>query len=287
MGDYFFDDSEDGYGRVFVPRGPWEPAYRELVAKENVAVVRLSAAMGWRGSDLGFLQELRELKGVEVYSSEVRDASVIGTLSKLRLVGLECELRRPIDFTALPELEVVKATWKSALDSLLQCSGLRHLNLVNWPGADFRLLVKMTQLAKLQITSRKLSALRGIAALQALEWLDLHACPKLSSLEEIQSCTSLRHLEITSCKGVRDISPSGDLRLLRELHLDDGGDIETLLPIQECKLLERLSFFGTTRIADGRLSVLELLPSLQTLRFAPRRHYDRTREELLYGKRGQ
>jgi hypothetical protein len=287
MGDFFFDESEDGYGRVFVPRGPWETKYTDLVVKESVPIVRLSASAGWRGSDLGFLEELHELRGIEIYSWDVRDASVISSLSELRLVGLECALRRPIDFTALPRLEVAKVTWRRALDSLLERTNLRHMNLVNWPATDLQPLAKMTRLSKLLITSRKVSALRGIGPLNALEWLDLNSCQKLSSLGDLRSCGKLKRLEITSCKSVRDISAIGHLRLLRELHLDDGGEIETLMPIQECKLLEVLSFFGTTRIVDGKLSAIEALPNLQTLRFAPRRHYDRTREELLDRRRQQ
>jgi hypothetical protein len=285
MVNYSFDQSEDGYGRVFVPHGPWERGYNALVVKEQIAVVRLSAAMGWRGTDLEFLKELGELRGIEIYSLDVRDATVIGSLRHLRLVGLECDLRAPIDFTALSKLEVVKATWKRALEGLLQCSQLKHLNLVNWPGASLRALANMTRLAKLQITSRKLSALSPISSFQELEWLDLCACPKLTSLEDVRSCAGLRRLDVTSCKAIRDISPIGSLVLLRELHLDEDGDIESLLPLQACKQLEKLSFFGTTRIVDGRVSVVEALPHLRTLRFAPRRHYDRTRDEILHGGR--
>lgn len=281
MREYLLDETDGGYGRVFVPCGPWKPTYGELVAREKVAAVRLSAAMGWRGSDLGFLEDLPELRSVEVYSWDVRDASAISTLRKLRLVGLQCNLRRPIDFMALRELEVVKATWKPALESLLQCSHLKHLNLMNWPSVDFQPLAKLTRLAKLQITSRQLSDIRGISALQSLEWLDLHSCPNLSPIEDIRSCVNLRHLEMTSCKRVSNIAPVGDLRLLHALHLDGGGNIQSITPLRGCPLLEVLSFFGTTRIEDGQLSVIEMLPHLRTLRFAPRRHYDRKREDLL------
>lgn len=286
MSDYFFVDSEDGYGRVFVPRGPWKPSYNHLVAKENVHVVRLSSSMGWRGQDLEFLRDLPFLRGVEIYSWDVRDASVIGSLSELRLVGLDCDLRKQIDFTALPKLEVVKGTWKKPLESLLHCKGLKHLNLSNWPEEDLRSLSAMTKLTKLLLTSRKLSSLRGISSLEALKWLDLHACPKLTSLEELRSCVSIRHLEITSCGAVDDVSPIGDLHELRELALDGCKDLDTLTCIQGCENLEQLSFLGTTRVTDGKLSFISELPKLHSLRFTPRRHYDRKRVELLRGSDG-
>lgn len=285
MDSYFIDDSEDGYGQVFVPRGPWQPSYTDLVEKQQIAVVRLSASAGWQGSDLQFLQELPNLRGIEVYSPEVRDASVIGSLHRLQLVGLDCKLRTRIDFGALRELEVVKATWAGAIEGVLECAGLKHLNLSNWPASDLDSLARLTQLAKLLLTSRKLTSLRGIDVLGALEWLDLDSCPKLTSVEGIQACQSIWHLELTSCKAIHKISPIGELGSLRELHLDENGEIESLEPLRHCRLLERLSFFGTTRVVDGKLSAVEELPRLKTLRFAPRRHYDRSRDDILHTTR--
>lgn len=281
MGAYFVDDSEDGYGQVFVPQGPWRPGYAELVVDQRLAVVRLSEAMGWRGTNLEFLRELPNLRGIEIYSHEVRDASVVASLHRLQLVGLDCDLRTPIDFGELTELEVVKATWSDAIESILQNSNLKHVNLTNWPRDDLGAFASMTRLTKLQLTSRKLRSLRGIGALKLLRWFDLHSCPRLSSVEGIGACKSISRLELTSCKAIRDISEIGELTALRELHLDDNGDVDSLEPLQSCKLLETLSFFGTTRIVDGKISVIQGLPRLRTVRFASRRHYDRKRVELI------
>jgi Leucine-rich repeat (LRR) protein len=167
-----------------------------------------------------------------------------------------------------------------AISSVLRNSGLKHLNLSNWPFDDLEALALMTRLTKLLLTSKKLVSLRGIDALISLKWLDLHACQRLKSIEGIQACQSISRLEITSCKAVHDISELGELGALVELHLDDGGEIESLDPLQRCTLLEKLSFFGGTRIRDGKISAIEGLPRLKTLCFAPRRHYDRTRDAV-------
>jgi hypothetical protein len=281
--DYFVDESEDGFGRVFVPRGPWRPAYLELVKERQVEGVRLSAAMGWSGTGVEFLGALPHLKGVEIYSPEVHDASVIGSLSQLQLVGLDCNLRAPIDFRRLSQLEVLKARWTEAIKSVLENDRLRRLNLSHWPGVDLGAIRLMPRLSRLQLTSATLASLGGIGALKSLEWMDLHRCPKLASLDGVQLCQTLWHLEITRCKAVHEISALGALPELRELHLDDNGEIDSLEPIRGCKFLERVSFLGTTCIRDGRISALEELPALKTLRFTPRAHYDRTRESILGG----
>ena len=139
----------------------------------------------------------------------------------------------------------------------------------------------MARLERLDLTSRKLISLRGVESLQSLQWLDLYACTKLDALDPIGLCPKIRHLAITSTKRFKDISPIGSLESLRVLHLDDDGEFESLKPLLRCTLLEELSFFGTTRITDGKISVLEQFKHLRTLRFTPRRAYDRTRKEIL------
>ena len=270
---------------MLVPRGPWTPRYTDLVRQQQVPVVRLSESAGWRGTDVRFLLELPELRGVEIYAWQVRDASVIATLRNLRLVGLECDLRVPIDFGQLPELEVVKARWNGAIQDVLNNPNLEYLNLSNWPMEDLQRLESMDRLARLALTSRKLRSLRGIDALKSLGWLDLYACPSLTSLEGIQNCQSMSRLDVSSCRAVHEISEVGELGSLRELELNNNGDLESLEPLRRCQSLERVSFFGTTRILDGKISVLEELPRLKKVVFGRRRHYDRKREELIQGMR--
>jgi hypothetical protein len=277
---YSLDESEDGFGKVFIPHGPWQPLFAEIVSREQIAVVRLSAAMGWQGTDLSFLAQLTELRGIEIYAWDIRDASVISKLSTLRLVGLQADLRTRIDLALLPALEVVKATWKKAIDSVFACKTLRYLNLVNYPAADLSSVAGMTSLTRLALTSRHLSSLQGLAALASLKSFDLDACPKLESISGLDACKDIEHLEITSSKAFRDASPIAALRSLNRLRLDDCGEITTLEPLRSCQALEYLSFVGTTRIADGDLSFIDSLPRLRHVQFAPRRHYNRTPAEL-------
>lgn len=159
--EYWLTESEEGFGTVFVPRGPWRSAYNDLMETKNVQVIRLSYSAGWREADVGFLAQFPNLRGAEIYSWEVRDVSVLERLSQLRVLGLECDLRKPVDLSKLPMLEVVFATWKKALDSLFQCSGLWYLNVVNWPAEDLQPLAAMAKLERLRLSSRKLLSDRG------------------------------------------------------------------------------------------------------------------------------
>lgn len=283
MSGFFIDESEDGIGRVFVPRGPWRPDYKEVVENQHIEGVRLSASMGWRGADVGFLRELPDLRSVEIYSPEVRDARVLGALHRLQLIGLDCDLGLSIDLGGLEELEVVKARWTQAIRDVLHKPSLKHLNLSKWPYEDLEPLATLRGIVRLQLTSRKLASVRGIGALKALEWLDLDSCPRLSSVVGLRDCQRVSHIELTSCRAIDELSEIGELSSLTELHLDNNGAINSLKPLVRCRRLEKLSFLGSTRVLDGEISVLESLPSIKVLRFAPRRHYDRTRAQVLSG----
>ncbi|MBA3580745.1 MAG: hypothetical protein H0W42_12270 [Gemmatimonadaceae bacterium] len=281
MSDFFIDHSEEGYGSVLVPRGPWRPEYRQLLMTKQVIGVRLSSSMGWRSSDVTFLKELPDLRVLEIYVSEVRDASVISSLPELRVLGLQCDLRSEVDFSALTKLEVVKAAWKPALQGLLGCTTLKQLNLMKWPGIDLGGLSKLTRIARLQLTSNTLRTLHGLTELLSLRILDLDACPKLRSLEDVAGTPSIQQVEVTSCRSVRSIAALSALRELRVAILDDNAEIDSLRPLAPCHLLEELSFVGSTRITDGKISAIEHLPRLRSLRFSPRVHYDRRHEDLL------
>lgn len=281
MQDYYFTESEDGYGRVFVPCRPWKPTFTDMVIKENISVVRLSASAGWRDSNLGFLKDLRKLSGIEVYSYDALDLSVLSLLHDLKLVCLQCEIKSAIDISGLQGIEVVKATWKRGLESILHCANLKVLNIVNWPYVDFLHLTEMSKIIRLFVVSRTLTSLKGIESLRELELLDIHRCSKLNSIDDLRHCVNIRHLEISSCNAIVDISPIGSIKKLTELYLDNDGDIASLTPIQQCKYLQYLSFVGSTKIVDGKISVVEGLTDLKALQFIPRRHYDRMRKDIL------
>lgn len=287
MSEYFVESEErtgHRYGRVLVLRGPWKPEFASYMGREGIDGLRLSASVGWKGADLQVLSELSFLRSLEIYSQEVRDCSVIGSLKELRLLGLECDLRGSIDFEPLAKLEVVKVTWAKALEGVLRCEQVSHFNVSNWPDLDLFRLAQLIRLRELLVTSRKLDSLRGISVFNLLERLDLHGCPKLTTLEGVDSCRRLTSFSLSACKAVGDVSVLASLTGLREVELDSCGEIRSLSPLAALRGLERLSFDGDTRILDGDLSFIEALPALRTLVFAPRRSYNRTRTELMSAK---
>ncbi len=270
---FWVDDYERGGGKVLALTGPWRPAIADEIERRDVYVLRLSASNGWVGADVSFLSELPGLRGLEIYGSTLRDVSPIECLRGLEFIGLECDFRSALDFTVFPKLKSCFLTWKSGAESLLECPGLEHLNVSNYPYPDLSQLSCRARLTRLQLTGRKISSLLGIEQCVRLDVLDLFDCPNLASLRGVEQVPSLRDIEIEQCKSVSSVEPIGYLSSLVSLVLNDCGNIESLDPLRRCQNLERLCFTGTTVIADGDLSVLESLPKLQAIRFADRRSY--------------
>ncbi len=274
-------ESEHGFGRVFIPSGLWKPEYSTFLRSEGIDGLRLSNSAGWKGSDLQFLSELPFLRSLEIYSWGVRDCSALSSLSELRLVGLECDVRGSVDFGPLGKLEVVLLSWAKAIEGVLQCRRIRNLNVSKWPGVDLMSLTEMEELRELNVSSQKLHSLDGISEFSLLESLDLDRCPKLTSLEGVESCHRMTSFSLSSSKAVVDISVLARCKSLRVVELDSCGAIESLAPLAALHDLERLSFDGDTRVLDGDLSFVESLPKVRELVFAPRGSYNRTRKGLL------
>ncbi|MDP2271198.1 MAG: hypothetical protein Q8K32_10740 [Archangium sp.] len=275
--EYEVRDSQHGLGRVFILRGPWRPEYPDFMRRQGIDGLRLGDSAG---PDVGFLSEVPFLRSLEIYSRAVRDCSVLSSLNELRLLGLQCELRGSIDFGPLAKLEVALLSWEKAVDGVLGCRQLRHLNVSGWPEVDLSKLAQLDKLQALYLQSRRLQSLHGLSAFPVLEHLDLHGCPKLASLAGVEACQRLTSLSVSACR-VGDVSVLASLPGLRTVELDSCGDIGTFAPLAALHDLERLSFDGNTRVLDGDLSVIEGFPKLHSLVFAPRGLYNRNRTELL------
>ncbi|KAL6651402.1 hypothetical protein ACP70R_010327 [Stipagrostis hirtigluma subsp. patula] len=154
--------------------------------------------------------------------------------------------------TALEELEIKHMSWLEALEGFESLGGLRHLKLSDISGLN-----------SLQ--------LRSCAALEELEIIE---CESLEALEGLESLACLRNLEVLDWPRLlpcleRLLRQGYELcRRLERL----GTDHCSLLTTSICKnltSLQCLEFHGTevTGLTDGQERVLQLLTSLQELRF--------------------
>ena len=279
---YFIDEAENDMGRCLVLKAPWSDVFIDVIRKENISVLRLTESMGWKGKDISFLEKLQDvgLRGVEVYAWDVKDVTPLQFISDLEYLGLQCEFTKAPDFSRFDRLKVCKLLWRPMAKTILDCSGLKLLNVVNYPAEDLQKLTNMTGLRRLQISSRKLVSLAGIESLPSLRIMDLAECPKLESLTGIETCQGLQVVELENCKKVNDISSLGELANLRDVVLTNCGKVKSLQPLAKCRLLESVTFAGDTNVEDGELTPLLDMPELKRMWFVDKRHYSHKRDQV-------
>jgi hypothetical protein len=279
---YFITEAEDDFGPCLVLKGPWSDDFIDVIREENISVLRLTESMGWKEKDISFLEKLKGigLRGVEVYAWDVKDITPLINLPDLEYIGLQCEFTKAPDFSSFKNLTHFFLFWRPKAETVFGCSGLKLLNVVNYPSEDLQDIKNISGLRRLQLTSRKLVSIAGIESLQSLRILDLAECTKLESLTGIEKCQELQVFELENCKKVNDVSSLGELASLRDVVLTDCGKVKSLQPLAKCRLLESLTFVGDTNVEDGELTPLLGMPELKRMWFADKRHYSHKRDQV-------
>lgn len=277
---YRIEPWEYGKGNIMTLTGPWKSDYKNVIISKDVSALRLSLSAGWTDNNISFVQELGQIKGLGIYSWNVQDISPVQDLAQLEMLGLQCDFRKPIDFSAFDKLLDCYIYWKPKCDSLFFCESLKHLNIECYPYSDFSNLGKLKHLETLNVTSRKLECMQGIELLNKIRVLDLYMCTKLLSLKGIEALSCLKTLEVVTCKKITDLTSVGSLNALTRFMFSNCGEVISLLPLIYCKNLEELFFIESTNVMDGNLTFFKKLPKLKKMRFANRKHYSHTREEI-------
>lgn len=263
-----------------VLEGLWKAQYSDVICKNNVSGLRLSASNGWCDTNIDFIHGLSTIQYLEIYNWDVIDTSPIESLPQLTNISLECNYRNSLDFTKFKDLQHCFFRWKPKSDSIFSSHSLKTLNIINYPYEDLQPLQALHQLKELKLTSKKLKSLAGTSSLEALVSIDLYHCTKLETLEEVQSAGKLTNLELESCRIISNLNPLSSLRKLTRVTLNNCGKLESLNPLKSCEKLSELFFIEDTNIEDGDTGIFVYLPALKTMWFANRKHYSHTREAV-------
>ena len=280
---YFLTDAEDGFGHCLVLKTSWSAELIDVIRNRDISVLRLTEAMGWNDIEVSFLNDLNDvgLRGVEIYSWDVKDISPLQCMTDLEYLGLQCDFNKAPDFSEFKKLRFCKLNWRPKAKTIFSCTNLESLNISSYPEDNLKPLENNVNLKSLQIISRKLTSLSGINALKNLNELILSDCSKLNSIDDIEKSENISVLYFNSCKKIDDISVLSKVHNIKKLVLDNCGDIDSLKPLVQCKKLETISFTGDTRIKDGDLSPLLKLPKLKNIFFNNKKNYSHNRESIV------
>jgi Leucine-rich repeat (LRR) protein len=271
---------EDGeVGKKLVLTGHWNSSVADFMLSQNVRSLELNYAKGWSDGPVSFLSDVPWLEGLDLVSEWHLDIAVVCSLVHLRYLNINQAWSGHMDFASLQKLEHCFLECGKGTETILKCANLRYLHLLSYKprvGDDFG---ELRTLEVLKLNNSALVSLprlksRGIRTL----WLDL--CPRFNELGSICQCATLSELHLSACKKISKIDELVCLTHLRKLGLSDNGEIASLKPLEQLTTLERVTFCGSTRIADGDLSPLFKLPRLKEVLFDPRRHYSHRPEDF-------
>jgi internalin A len=269
----------DGLPALVVLTGGWRDEYREIIRKEGLAALSIRV----NGEDLGFLDELRDLRGLVLNAWAVRDLAPIEALSNLETLTLNTP-KRPrldLDFASFSNLRRLGVYWNRGFESLASSSALEELYVFDPPDSDLVRFAELQSLRRLELSQgRKLISTTGIDQLTQLTFLGLYHQSSLEALTDLGRAVSLRELAIESCKKLSVIDEISPLENLVTLKLANCGEIRSLQPLEGLRCLERLFAWESTKIVDGDLTVLTRLPRLREVAMMSRRAYNPTVQEV-------
>ena len=213
--------------------------------------------------DLSFLADLPTLQQFGVFGLDPGDSlDPILWLSGLRRLVLPPTKGIALDLPRLTALESCSMFWDDGLASVLECSQLRELELVNYPDNDATRLSKLGRLEVLVLQTPKLRSFNGCAGLASLRDLTVKHSRVLTTIRGIESCARLERLTLNLCGKLIDIDAVALCPNLNYFHAECGR-LPSLRPLARSPKLADVSLTGRYfDVADGDLTPLVAVRSL-------------------------
>lgn len=269
----------DGLPALVILAGGWRDDYFEIIRAERLTALSIRVL----DNDLGFLRRLTDLRGLVLNGDNIRELRTLEELTDLETLTLNTPRRPRLDlkFEAFPALKRIGLYWNAGFESLFSCASLEELWVFSPPDVDLKRFGMLDSLRRLELSEgRRLKQTTGIERLARLTFLGLYLQQGLQRLAGVNELSSLVELALENCKSLKSIDAVSALTGLNTLKLADCGEISSLRPLANLSNLERFFAWGSTRIADGDLSVLTRLPQLRKIAMRSRREYRPSVEEV-------
>jgi hypothetical protein len=198
----------------------------------------------------------------------------------LKRLWVPCILKKPYDFTKLPQLEELSVWYNKAFSGIFDCTGIKELQIFKMDAYAAENITNLHQLETLWKRQTSLKNIDGLRNLKGLKYLTLMHTPKIESIAPIQECQEITDLCFDCCKGIADWTIIGNLPNLENLCISNCGtlsDIDFLKPLENLKCVRLIG--ERMKLVNGNVRWLYEKPGINRVRLPWRKDFDISLEE--------
>lgn len=254
------------------------PRLDDCIARFNrgdIDGIGITEAVKFGSTDLSFITECRDPRGLVLPYAKRYDISLIHTLRSLRLLCVS-DSRAPLDCQQFPLLEDLSIEWHKRITLPADGAPLKYLDMAKYKGCtDLSILAEYPNLSELHLVQGSLRSLDGAERFTSLTRVDLAYMPKLASVGALRHLP-VEFLSIQNCPNIEDLAALAQCPRLRALRLNTCGTLPSLKFLNDFPRLEEFRFVDTN-VLDGDLTPLLRLKSIGSM---SKRHYRPSVEEV-------
>lgn len=254
--------------------GDWNEEIQRFIQKNQILGLYYNHMKGSNALNFNFLEKLKNFELLDIISTPIDDLSQIIEFSELKVLSLQCHIKKTVNFSFLQNLEKCYIPWLKGGESIFQCENIRFLSLDSFQSKILPNTLDFEKLEQLTMYRSDLSNLSAFKNLRKLKKLSLLNCKKLRDINDLRFLENIEWLVINGSKQIEDFYSISNLKNLKVLDLSNTGKIPSVAFINTLSNLQAFAFPGpSTYIEDENLQPLTKLPKLSMLMFAQNKNY--------------
>jgi hypothetical protein len=224
--------------------------------------------------DFSIIKEI-DIRKLLIQGTHTEGSDTKSFLEIENLIELDNRYVFDYDFKKLPNLEILRYSWKKNSSNLSECKKLKELSLWSYKPKNQSLteFTKLNSLEELRIIQSNIKSINGIENLQKIKEM-VFIGNKVLSLDDM-NCTfpNVEILFIESCKEIRIEKVIELFPNVKDLNYFSSNEIESLrIILDNLKKLEKLNVYDL-KISESDNRYWKEYKNIKQFNFQDRKHH--------------